>query len=411
MLRLGGVVILMLLNIEKIKFIIGDKEIVENMPSVPSLQPFDKNITLFLSEVSKILLNNAEAKQYPDVMAYAFWIRKASLEKMFEQNKSNEKRLGRGLALHITPSNIPVQFAYSLTASLLSGNANIVRLSQKDFLQVKILCDVYIEVLEMYQAMKSYICIVKYEHDEAITQELSNLCDIRIIWGGNRAISEIRNAKLPPRAIELTFADRFSLCVINSEEYLKANNKTELAKAFFTDTYYSDQNACSSPRLVVWTGNNVEEAKECFWGCIGELVANTYELHEIQAIDKLLAFCKLASVNRKVNYEKALSRGNYLNIIKVNELTDNIMDYKSSGGYFFEYEAKDLLELTPILGKECQTIAYFGINPNELFNLILDQGVKGVDRIIALGKTMELSLQWEGVNLVEAMSRTIFALN
>jgi len=406
-LRLGGVVTHMLLSNEKIEFIIGDKEIMDYMPSVPALQPFNNNIILFLSEVSKRLLNDVASRQYPDIMAYAFWVRRASLERLVAQNRDKENSLGRGLAFHVTPANIPLQFAYSLTVSLLSGNANIVRLSQKDFPQTKILCDIYNDVLEIHPLIRSYISIIKYEHDDAITQELSNCCDIRIIWGGNRAIDEIRNAKLPPRSVELTFADRFSICVINSDEYLKVSNKIELAKDFFIDTYYSDQNACSSPRLIVWTGKNIKKAEVSFWSNIHKLVVDSYDLNEIQAVDKLVAFCRLAAVNKNIYNEKMLSAGNYVNVVKVDRLSSNIMDYKCSGGYFFEYETDNLSDLIPILIKGCQTISYFGINPNELFNLVINTGVKGVDRIVPLGKTMELSLQWEGMDLIEAMSRRI----
>lgn len=40
---------------------------------------------------------------------------------------------GRGVAFHIAPSNVAVNFAFSLAAGLLTGNANIVRLSSKPF--------------------------------------------------------------------------------------------------------------------------------------------------------------------------------------------------------------------------------------------------------------------------------------
>ena len=48
--------------------------------------------------------------------------------------------MGRGSVLHITPSNVPTNFAYSMVFGLLSGNNNIIRLPSKNFHQVKILC-------------------------------------------------------------------------------------------------------------------------------------------------------------------------------------------------------------------------------------------------------------------------------
>ena len=39
-------------------------------------------------------------------------------------------------------------------------------------------------------------------------------------------------------------------------------HKGRLAEEFYNDTYLSDQNACTSPRLVVWMGSKKKEAKE-----------------------------------------------------------------------------------------------------------------------------------------------------
>ena len=43
---------------------------------------------------------------------------------------------GRGLAYHIGPSNVPMNFAFSLFYSLLAGNPTIVRLPSLNFPQI-----------------------------------------------------------------------------------------------------------------------------------------------------------------------------------------------------------------------------------------------------------------------------------
>lgn len=45
------------------------------------------------------------------------------------------------MALHIAPSNVPVNFAVSMTSSLLAGNCTVVRVSSKRFLQVDVICE------------------------------------------------------------------------------------------------------------------------------------------------------------------------------------------------------------------------------------------------------------------------------
>ena len=54
---------------------------------------------------------------------------------------SDEERVGLGLIFHITPSNVPTNFCYSLIFGLLTGNTNIVKVHSQKFEQIKIICD------------------------------------------------------------------------------------------------------------------------------------------------------------------------------------------------------------------------------------------------------------------------------
>ena len=259
----------------------------------------------------------------------------------------------RGFAFHIAPSNVPVNFAVSMTSSLLAGNATAVRISNKAFEQVDVICEAINSLLnESHEEMKPYLCIFRYEHDAAVTAELSSMCDIRVIWGGNATIDSIRKAPLPPRAIELAFADRHSIAVIDAAKYLEAD-KREIAKGFYTDTYYTDQNACSSPRLVVWKGIKEEAEKACtiFWETLQEMVDQDYDMKPIQAINKYASFCRLAMKKGDIRLR---SSNNKLFRVEVKELTSDLMEYKDAGGYFFEYITDDLQELVPVLTKQCQ---------------------------------------------------------
>ena len=44
-----------------------------------------------------------------------------------------EKRIGRGVTYHIAPSNVPVNFAVSMTSALLAGKACVIRVSNTSF--------------------------------------------------------------------------------------------------------------------------------------------------------------------------------------------------------------------------------------------------------------------------------------
>ena len=389
-------------NFSNLNFLVGNEKIISNIKETPVLPIFSDLIVKFLIELSNKLLANPKAKEYVDVISYAFWIRKSSIEQ--EKKRYNLGKVGRGVALHIAPSNVPVAFAMSFTAALLAGNPCIVRVSNKEYEQVNIICSAINEIISSsIPQMSKYITIIRYEHDEEITQMLTDLCDIRVIWGGDRTINTIRRTSLPSRAIELTFADRHSLAIIDSDKYLESNYDV-VAKDFYADTYFIDQNACSSPRLIVWTGNNIEKAKDIFWKNIEYLVDNDYSMQPVKVVDKLDSFCKLAAYHKGVTLIK---EKNSLYRVSLKELTKDVMELKDNSGYFFEYSAQNLDEMVPVLSKKCQTIAYYGISPEDIKQAIVAKGVRGVDRIVPLGKTMELTLIWDGYDLVDSMSRII----
>ncbi|MBR4127493.1 MAG: long-chain-fatty-acyl-CoA reductase [Alphaproteobacteria bacterium] len=393
-------------NFNDITFLTGNRECLEKATETKVLPVFSDAAVSFLSEMSNEILKDSRTKNYPDVAAYAFFLRKSSLTRLKEQVHNAESRIGRGIALHIAPSNVPVNFAVSFTDALLAGNINIVRVSDKPFSQVGIICDAINKVADTkYPDMKPYVQVVRYPHNDDITQGLSSMCDLRLIWGGNRTIANIRKAELPPRAIEYCFADRHSLAVIDADVYLKSNAE-QTAKGFYIDTLYTDQNACSSPRLVVWTGKEIEKAKERFWDAFQQIAEKEYELPVIKVVDKLDALCRLAVSGNKV---KRIGKSNRVVRVQVEKLTPDLMNFKESGGLFFEYDAYDLNEIVPILTKPCQTIAYFGVDKQALKNVIKNSGARGGDRVIPLGHTMDISILWDGLNMVEAMSRLIIS--
>lgn len=393
-------------SIDRIQFLTGNKELLVNASSTPARATWSEHTVEFMGAFSRNLLKDPRTKGYVDVTSYAFWIRNASLRQIKEHYYPHvESKVGRGVAFHIAPSNVPINFAVSFTSSLLAGNINIIRVSDKQFEQVDIVVDALKKTFsEGFEDMEQYLIIVRYEHDEEITQFISSMCDVRIIWGGDRTIYSVRAAKLPPRAIEMSFADRHSLALINSDEVINADAE-KLAEDFYTDTYYIDQNACSSPRIIIWFGNNVEEAKEIFWGAVEKLVKRDYDFKEIQAIDKLDQFCQLAAINTNIHIQ---NNNNIVTRVKVDKLDSEIMDYKFGGGYFFEYEAGDLSEIAPLMTKPCQTLSYFGMDGHNIQKFVIEGGFRGGDRVVPIGKTMDLTFKWDGFDMIENMSRYVY---
>ena len=389
-----------------VTYLVGNDEIVAALKDVSPKCPFDDSVVEFLNSLSKILMKSREAKAYPDVITLGFWMRKSSVLAFKERfvTDSSDIKIGRGVAFHIAPSNVPVNYAYSLLTGLLTGNANVVRIPSKDFPQVSIINKAINEALEEYPDMKPYICLVRYGRDQKVNDMFSALADTRIIWGGDNTIAEIRKSLLGPRAGEIAFADRYSLAVIDSDKYMEVSDKERLAEEFYNDTYLSDQNACTSPRLVVWMGEKKEEAKELFWKYEHDLVKKKYQFQSIMGINKLTSSYLMAVSKEGVHVEQR--EDNYIVRVNIPEVNPDLMQLKDNSGYFFEYDCDDIIEIRDFCNNtHCQTIGFLG--EKETIMPLLISGIKGVDRVVPIGKTMDFDFIWDGYNLVERLTRTI----
>jgi len=91
----------------------------------------------FLNQISNNIFNEKKSKNFPDLVSFAFWCRQSNIIKI--KNSLKENRFGRGIVLHICPSNVAMNYAYSLMFGLIAGNTNIVRLPSIKFPQVNIL--------------------------------------------------------------------------------------------------------------------------------------------------------------------------------------------------------------------------------------------------------------------------------
>ncbi|MEQ9859871.1 acyl-CoA reductase [Pectobacterium cacticida] len=395
-------------NFDGISFLVGNESLMRDMTDRRTFKPFDENVVAFLDNFSKRLFNNPLSKAWPDVISLAFWCRKSSVLQMKKAYPDLSRRMGRGLAFHIAPSNVAVNFAYSLIVGLLSGNANIVRVPSRDFPQVALICDELNATLREQNAISPYICLVRYGREKVINDILSGWCQTRLIWGGDETIATIRQSQLPPRGLDLAFANRYSLALIDAGSYLSMPDKRTIAERFYNDTFLTDQNACTSPGLVVWLGEQAEteKARAQFWLEFETFSQERYELQAVMAVRKLTQFCTLsASMN---GIKKASDSHNLVFRVLLDKLDERTMDHSGSGGYFLEYLARDVDDIYPICNNSrCQTLSVLGIDVTRVEEFLADYQPKGIDRVIPMGRTMEFGLQWDGYDLINILTRCV----
>lgn len=371
-----------------------------------TVEIYSKEAIRFLHKLAEQILADSGCRQFPDVISFALWCRSIEKEVVREENS---RRVGRGLIFHITPGNVPINFAYSLVSGLLSGNVNIVRLPTKEFVQTEYLVSQINLLLDKseHSAVKRRILMVRYPKEKSITDQISQLCDVRVIWGGNTSINEIRLSPIPAKSNEITFSDRFSFCVIDSVSYLNSEDKMKIAQGFYNDTYLFDQNACTAPHLIVWIGSNEDSkrASRVFWASLEKIAARRYSIEPLQIMDKLVASAKFSASNPSAKLVK--SSDNKIFRFELSSFVSNIEDFKSHSGLFYELNLEALGKLSIFPSSNFQTMTYFGFDRIELNSFINDYNLKGIDRLVPIGKSLEFSLVWDGHDLIRELSRKI----
>jgi hypothetical protein len=376
----------------------------------PPLNPFSEYVSLYLNALFKTISRDDRVALYPDVATFSFFCRRANTDQLKKKyGDSSNVRLGRGVIFHISPSNVAVNFAFSLVAGLLAGNSNIVRVPSKRYEQIEIIVDAINELSrkEQYSIVSDRIVLVRYSRTSSATGSFSEDCDVRIIWGGDETIRNIRRNMIGPRAFDITFADRYSICVINADKLVLDPKLMKLANDFYNDTYLFDQNACTSPHLVVWIGSksNVIHSKKLFWTSVESATKNRYSIQAVQAVDKLTNFYSQAIQSDSIIH--TVGKDNLIWRVELTELSEGIEDFQCSSGYFSEYHATDLAELFAIINKKYQTLSYYGFSNSELNDFINRSKPSGIDRIVPVGRTMDFSMIWDGYNLIETLTRKI----
>lgn len=392
----------------EIKLLLGDGKI-----NRETLQPYDSLICNFFDLFSKELYLNEKIKSFPDLATLAFWCRKKNILKLKDSALEDKSRFPLGLLFHISPSNIPTNFAYSLIFGLLCGNSNIVKVPSKDFEQVDIICKTIKIILKnkKFSPLKKMISIIQYSENDSLTKYYSSNCDARIIWGGNSSIKNIKKFEIPVRSKEITFSDRYSFCLIDVDTIINSSCEEikKLTEKFFNDTYLVDQNACSSPHLILWLGKknkNHEKAKNIFWKSLYECILNkNYEMPDIAAIDKYTKLClDIKNLDSILNQKRY---GNLIFTVNLKNLKFNVDSFRGKWGYFYQYDISDLDGIKKIVNTNFQTLTYYGIKKEKLIKFIYSNEIHGIDRIVPIGQALAMEIIWDGYDLNKSLTRII----
>lgn len=389
--------------------LVGDPALLSNHPSAI----WDMTRLAFLADFSKTLLAMDGVKDLPDVVAFAFWARRANMKALKKRfcDADISCRIGLGLTFHICPANTPINAAFTLAFGLIAGNSCVLRLPSEDTPTTDYLVRGLSNVLEMpeHTALKEAIMLIRYGHDDAVTTFWMAEADGRIMWGGDATIQKMRGFEARPRSREIVFSDRYSCSTIDAQSVLALDDDAliKLAHLLYNDIYTMDQAACSSPQLVAWTGkvSAVTSAQDRLWSAVAAHAEIHYTPQPAQIMDKFVNACNSAVENQHTH--RVIRYNNLLYRIEQNGLDADQDHCRGYSGTIHEVALASLDELASIINECYQTLTYFGHDSEDILAFVQHNRLRGIDRIVPVGQALEMDILWDGHQMVTSLSRII----
>jgi hypothetical protein len=378
-----------------------------------TLSPFSQPVKEFCAALSRALFRDAEAKRYPELQALAFGVRQAELarlEQEFRRWETADSVLApRGLVFHVPPANVDTMFVYSWLVSVLMGNRNIIRISASAGPQTGIVCRLFNAVMdECGGELRDNTSMLRYGHEREISAAISQVADVRIIWGGDETVRTIRAIPIGPQCKEIAFPDRYSFAAIEVSQYLALDESAQqkLAEQFYNDTFWFDQLACSSPRLVVWCGDAQQArcAGAIFFSHLREQVSRKgYALDTGARVNKFTFACRSILDQNAADYEEW---GGAITVLRLEE--DRLLSRDHcGGGLLFQVHHTALSDLIPLILQRDQTLTYFGFAPAALREFAIALNGRGIDRVVPIGQALNFEHRWDGYDLFLELTRRI----
>lgn len=372
----------------------------------PPLMPaYAEETIACLGEFSRLLLNLSEIKRYPDVAALAYWLRAANLKKIAEQKLADKSLLLRpvGNVLHIAPANIDTLFFYSGALSLLTGNRNLIRLSRRRGESQALILDALHRLYQnnRWRPILERLYLFESEHDDLVLKDVCQTIDLRIIWGGDATIANIRKIPIPAYCRELTFPDKFSLALLGSAELVQASDAelNSLIQKFVNDSYSFNQQACSSPKAVIWLGSlqDSENARRRFWPALEKfLLMHDYPRSQSEQMSALI---NAQIIGCQINITRIHTDGFWFCRALISNLEPDFEQCHHGNAMFYELMIERIEQLTPQLKRQHQTLIYWGISGKMINNWLCTNLPKGIDRTVVIGNALDFNFIWDGVDI------------
>lgn len=370
---------------------------------------FNDDVLDFLDVLSKKLFR--DARRTPALAPLAFFIRKSHTKSLGIGLKarlvSGTVGVSQGVVFHIPPTNVDTLFLYTLALSLLAGNTNIIRISKNSGPETAALLQTVFDTLDDFPNVATLTTFISFDRDEFTLTALSEVADVRMIWGGDATISNVRKSPIGLNTKDLAFPDRISISAIDCRYWRNADEHTKvsLVEALYNDTFWFDQMACSSPQQLIFVDEEAPAAALVASELALLLDAYTRERYadiEGQAVNKMVAIVKAFELGATSSHWSSNS------VVTVDGVDLKLADQIRPGaGFFSTQTVSHLGEIVNQIARKVQTLTYVGFAIEELEEFADQLRGRGIDRIVPIGQALDFSTVWDGKDLLFEMHRLV----
>ena len=123
-----------------------------------------------------------------------------------------------------------------------------------------------------------------------------------------------------------------------------------------------DQNACSSPHIIFWYGNNknYELAKNLFWNSLSSFVDKNYDNTHFKIIYKHSKYTY--DVMNLKNIKNVKRYNNDLFVVDLKNVDIPLFNLKGKFGYFYQTKIQSFSKFNKFLSHKIQTLLYFALS-------------------------------------------------
>ncbi|WP_217888824.1 acyl-CoA reductase, partial [Vibrio cholerae] len=172
---------------------------------------------------------------------------------------SSQKAMPRGIVSHWLSGNVPLLGMFALVQSILSKNANILKVSASESQALPVLLATFKGL--SYTTPGGYtihgddllgtLAVVYFDrHQTKIAEKFSANADVRIAWGGREAIESVSGLPKKYNSQDILFGPKLSMMVVGSDALDSDKAIRKLIRRAATDSSVFDQFACASPHTI-----------------------------------------------------------------------------------------------------------------------------------------------------------------